>query len=271
MAVTLVLLPTPASNKCFSAHIQPVTGNSPIVAAENAITTQVIWKTFHLRMVQGPKTSNSYMIITLTSQVICLHRFNTSPTDICTGTPCDRNGQPLPPDAPPPPNPHLSDSPDEPWHPFNCRTEFDFANHHFVKVESSAHNIDTAIDLWAASIVDAGGRDGTIPWSRARDMYATIDEIKHSNTPWETWTVNYMGPLPPGQPPKWMTATYEFSCRNTRQLLHQQLAPSHFKNQTNYRPYRQFNKTTRNRVYTNLMSGDWAWSQAVRITIYFPI
>lgn len=80
-------------------------------------------------------------------------------------------------------------------------------------------------------------------------MYATIEEINHSNTPWETWTVNYTGPLLPGQLPKWMTVTYEFSCQNTHQLLHQQLAPSHFKNRTNYWPYRQFNKTTRKHVY----------------------
>ena len=99
-------------------------------------------------------------------------------------------------------------------------------------------------------------------------MYATINKIKHSNTPWETWTVSYMGPLPPGWPPKWMTATYKFSCQNTHQLLHQQLAPLHFKNRTNYQPYRQFNKTTRKRVYTNLMLGDWAWLQAVHNTIH---
>jgi hypothetical protein len=59
-----------------------------------------------------------------------------------------------------------------------------------------------------------------------------------------------------------MMETYELCCRDTRQVLHQQLATPEFKDKFDSVPYRQFNSTGK-RVYSNLMSGDWAWDQAV--------
>ena len=60
-----------------------------------------------------------------------------------------------------------------------------------------------------------------------------------------------------------MTETYELCARDSRQVLHHQLATEEFKDKTNYVPYRQFD-STHQRVWSNLMSADWAWSQAVR-------
>ncbi|KDQ49560.1 hypothetical protein JAAARDRAFT_186918 [Jaapia argillacea MUCL 33604] len=58
-----------------------------------------------------------------------------------------------------------------------------------------------------------------------------------------------------------MTETYELCTRDARLVLHNQLATPAFKNQQNTRPYRQFNKAGR-RVYSNLMSADYAWNQS---------
>ncbi|KAI0003199.1 hypothetical protein BJV74DRAFT_876167 [Russula compacta] len=59
----------------------------------------------------------------------------------------------------------------------------------------------------------------------------------------------------------WMTETYELCCRDTRRVLHQQLSMSDFKDKINLTPYQQFNSSGK-RVYSNLMSGDWAWNHA---------
>lgn len=82
------------------------------------------------------------------------------------------------------------------------------------------------------------------------------------------FTVRYQGPIPAQNPPKWMTETYELCARNSRTLLHQQLRTPDFKDQIHYSPYMQFN-TSGERVWSNLMSADWAWSEAVYFNILF--
>lgn len=47
--------------------------------------------------------------------------------------------------------------------PFQDRISFDFANYHFVKVQSSKAKIDVALDMWAASVLNAGGPVSSMP------------------------------------------------------------------------------------------------------------
>ncbi|KIM37067.1 hypothetical protein M413DRAFT_423911 [Hebeloma cylindrosporum] len=58
-----------------------------------------------------------------------------------------------------------------------------------------------------------------------------------------------------------MTETYELCTRDSRILLHHQLATTDFAGTFNPKPYRQFDHTG-NRVWSDLMSGDWAWDEA---------
>jgi hypothetical protein len=145
------------------------------------------------------------------------------------------------------------------WVPFGSRVEFDFAHHHFVEVQSSATIIDKALDLWAATVMEFGG---DAPWKSTDDLYKAIDAIRYGNLPWKTYHIRYQGPRPLGTPPKWMTETYELATRDTRQVLHHQLGTKEFKDKINLVSYRQFNGKGQ-RVLSNLMSADWAWSQAV--------
>ncbi|KAJ7108121.1 hypothetical protein C8R44DRAFT_842997 [Mycena epipterygia] len=174
--------------------------------------------------------------------------------------PCDANGQYLPPHSgpPPPPAPPLNGLDPAAWSPFSSRAEFDFAHYHFVELQTSERNINTALDLWAASVMPYGG---TAPWKNAAELYAVIDDIQNGSMPWKTYQMRYTGPLPAGTAPKWMTRTYEVCTRNLRHVLHQQLATSSFKDHVDMIPYRQFNHTGK-RVWSNLMSGDWSWKQA---------
>lgn len=119
--------------------------------------------------------------------------------------------------------------------------------------------------MWAAQIIQCGGDpDDEFPWKNAGDLYANIDEIRHGGlAKWASYEVQYHGPLPAdGPPPKWMTQKFELCLRNTRDVICQQLACRDFQGRVNFRPYQQFNKS-RKRVYSNLVSGDWAWKKAV--------
>ena len=143
--------------------------------------------------------------------------------------------------------------------PFNSRVEFDFAYYHFIEVQSSAGKIDQALDLWAASVMKYGG---DAPWKDSADLYATIDNIRDGDSPWKVYRIHYQGPRPPGTPPKWMTETYELCMRDSHHVLHHQLSTAHPKERFNVAPYRQVNNKGI-RTWSNLMSGDWAWKQAV--------
>lgn len=176
---------------------------------------------------------------------------------IFSGTPCDEAGKDLPPHSPPPKENQQADN-NPNWHPFNSRHDFDFAWYHFVECESSEREVNQGLNLWAASVLQYGG---TPTWKSATELYDNIDKIQHGNAPWKTYSFRYSGPLPPS-PPQWMTRTYELCTRDTRQVLQHQFANPDFKDKVNYKPYKQFNKSGK-RIWSNLMSGDWAWKQAV--------
>ncbi|KAL0058854.1 hypothetical protein AAF712_014433 [Marasmius tenuissimus] len=174
------------------------------------------------------------------------------------GKPCKADGTFLHPNArPPPPPPQPTPTDPDNWSPFEDRLGFDFANYHFTVVQSSAEKINRALDMWAAAVWKYGG---DIPWENEKDMYKSIDAIKEGIVPWATVEASFVGPCPEN-PPKWMTETYELHLRDTRLLLHHQLGDRGFENRINYSAYRQYNPAGQ-RVYSNLMSADWAWKQS---------
>jgi hypothetical protein len=117
----------------------------------------------------------------------------------------------------------------------------------------------------AAEVMQYGGE---APWKNSSDLYRSIDLIRHGDSPWKTHCIRYQGPCPPGTPPKWMTENYELYARDTRQVLRNQLATKEFKDKFNCTPYHQFDNKGQ-QVYSDLMSADWAWSQAVRTVFTF--
>ncbi|KAJ7246765.1 hypothetical protein C8J57DRAFT_1674990 [Mycena rebaudengoi] len=183
---------------------------------------------------------------------------------LANALPCRADGTYLPPFAPPPPPPPPPEDGLDPdnWNPFGSRVDFDFAHYHFVELQTSADQINTALELWAATVLPHGKQ---APWGSAAELYASIDAIQHGALPWKTYSIHYTGPLPPGTPPKWMAQEYELCMRDVRQILHHQLATAAFREHVDLVPYRQFNHDGK-RVWSNLMSGDWVWKQADEIT-----
>lgn len=100
-----------------------------------------------------------------------------------------------------------------------------------------------------------------VPWHNADALYETIDAIQTGNAPWKTYKFSYMGPKP-STPPAWMNESYELNTRDALLLLEQQIATFEFDGQVEYVAYQEFNAKG-DRIYSNLMSGDWASREAV--------
>jgi hypothetical protein len=146
-----------------------------------------------------------------------------------------------------------------PWGDFGSRIAFDFAEHHFVELQSSAPGIARGLNIWAAQALRANEQ---ARWSTPEELYHTIDTIKLGDIVWTTDDFSYTGERPNGAAPKWMDATYELCRRDIRAVIHEQLTAPEFKDKVEYRPYMQFNRHGR-RIYSNVMSGNRAWMRAV--------
>jgi hypothetical protein len=174
--------------------------------------------------------------------------------------PCDRRGGFISVHSRPPPPVAPDATEDNPWHPFMGRVSFEWAHHYFVELRAPQKKIGKGLDIWLATKLAAGDHT-PLPWSSSADMFTTIDSIQEGNAPFETISFKYNGELPP-HPPRWMTQTYELCTRDARIVVHNQLSTADFKDQFNPRPYRQFNHKG-DRIWSNLMSADWVWNEAV--------
>ena len=151
-----------------------------------------------------------------------------------------------------------------PWAPFQDCLEFDWAHYHFVQLQSSQSDILTGLDLWHATVIKHGS-DTDVPWRNAHDLYKTINSIQAGVAPWKTYTFSYSGPKPPTLP-QWMEDIYELNTQDVLVVLEQQLATTEFDRQFEYTPYQEFNAQG-DRVYSNFMSGHWAFCEAVRLLL----
>lgn len=79
-------------------------------------------------------------------------------------------------------------------------------------MQNSAGAINTALDMWQASIMKYGEN---IQWKNAQDLYDTINLIQLGNAPCKLHKIFYQGLLPPGTPLKWMTEMYELCTRDS--------------------------------------------------------
>jgi Plavaka transposase len=149
---------------------------------------------------------------------------------------------------------------ENPWAPFEDRVAFDFAQYHYVELQSSEGEIMKGLDLLTAVAFKYGFRDGAL-WKSAKELYATIDSIQTSNTPWRTYKFRYNGPKP-ATPPRWMEEDYDLNLRDILMVFEEHLASSEFKEESDFAPYMEFDPQG-NRVYSNLMSANWVHRHAV--------
>ncbi|KAG2365854.1 hypothetical protein BDR07DRAFT_1449623 [Suillus spraguei] len=171
------------------------------------------------------------------------------------GLKCDANGAFIDQDAPPPPH---TDAPPTNWTPYDNRVEFETAEFLFTRNQMSARQIDTLLDLWAATLIK---HNDTPPFANHRDMYATIDATPLGDTPWKSFTLCYNGAKPEQDVPPWMDGQYDVWYRDPLEMTRGILANCDFDGGIEYSPYRDYT-TEDKRYWKNFMSGDWAWNQA---------
>jgi Plavaka transposase len=120
----------------------------------------------------------------------------------------------------------------------------------------SGANVNTHMQLLAALYPDQDP-----PFADANDLYATIDASTVGNAPWTAFEVNYTGHIEEENPPPWKTKTYDVWHRDIVTVMENQISNADFATEMDYAPKHVYSEG--HRQYTDLMSGNWAWRQAV--------
>ncbi|THH16005.1 hypothetical protein EW146_g4567 [Bondarzewia mesenterica] len=150
------------------------------------------------------------------------------------GVPVDEQGNDLPPGAPPAPYADNTDAVN--WAPFGNHAQFELADFLFRQNQMPATNIDTLLNLWAASQHE--GEEP--PFMSHTDVYSHIDSIHHGDIPWESFSIQYSGGLPDSEIPTWMRSEYHVWFRNPRMLIRNQLGNLDYADEIDYAPAQVF-------------------------------
>ncbi|KAK1227851.1 hypothetical protein PQX77_009129 [Marasmius sp. AFHP31] len=173
---------------------------------------------------------------------------------------CDSEGNFLPENAPPPPEPtpHKANN----WFPWSNGLEFRVTNLLYRKMQSSAGHIDELAEIITALTHE---QDAESLFGDSRELYSTIDMCPNGSVPWEAVSVSYDGPRLPGKTEPWMDKDFTVYFRNPREVLHQQLSNPDFERELETTPYRAHSTSSNLRQYRNFMSGNWATREADQI------
>lgn len=172
------------------------------------------------------------------------------------GQPCDEEGNYLPAGTPPTRTEPDSDN----WAPFASRVQFETAELLYKKVQMSAGNLDSLFELWTASNIQHGG---SAPFAKAQDMYDHIDGAAVGDVPWQSFTLKYEGDVDPERSPSWKAAEHTVWFRDPHEVVKALLANPDFADDIEFSPHRDYDATGHRR-FSDFMSGDWSWEQAVR-------
>ncbi|KAF8986113.1 hypothetical protein BDQ17DRAFT_1493098 [Cyathus striatus] len=184
---------------------------------------------------------------------------------IVTGTPCDEDGYDLPEGAPPPPPPLHSVNIEMPASPFHSAEEFELADLIFNKIQMSATEINSLMDIWTRLNEQDGavenGASSDAPFSSTNDLYDTIDSITLGDIPWQAFTMQHTGETIDQNSPSWMTHTYEVWFRDPLSVMESQIGNPDLAREMDFAPKLVKGKDEQ-RQYCDFMSGNWAWDQA---------
>ncbi|KAH9839788.1 uncharacterized protein C8Q71DRAFT_795095 [Rhodofomes roseus] len=171
------------------------------------------------------------------------------------GLPCDIQGLFLAPGAPPPEKEPIT------FAPFENRPAFEFADLIVKKMQTSIGDINALLRTQAAYNATQGGGDP--PFEDSDELFATVDAIPYGNAPWESFTLQYTGPVDDDSP-SWKRGTFVVHCRNPRTVAHNISRNEEFDGKFDTTPYQEYCAPGAPR-FSNVMSGLWAYKQATKI------
>jgi hypothetical protein len=176
-------------------------------------------------------------------------------TNVSSGTTCDKDSY----DLPDGPHSHPIDKlgPIN-FTPFETRAEFEFAEFLYSEVGMSAGKVDKLLEILAALYLECAPS-----FADHRDLYERIDGIKQGDIAWDSFSVKYNRALLQSNTPRfpWMDQEFEVWFCNPLLILENQIHNPDFKDEMDYAPQQIYYKGKH--CYQNLMSGNWAWEQAV--------
>jgi Plavaka transposase len=129
----------------------------------------------------------------------------------------------------------------------------------------SGNKIDELMGILAAfqSAQYDDDDDPSPPFANARDLYNVIDATELGDVAWQGFSITYDGEVPDDNPPNWMSTPYDVWYRDSLLVMESQIGNRDFGNEMDFAPKQVFSQTGM-RQFCDLMSGDWAWEQAVR-------
>ncbi|KAG1745457.1 uncharacterized protein EDB91DRAFT_1246331 [Suillus paluster] len=167
----------------------------------------------------------------------------------------------LPPGTPPPP---LTDKMLDDWTPYKSRVEFQLTDYLFTKNQTPVHLINQLLDIWAASLMQAGSRLSL--FSDHHHIYKTIDNTPLGNVKWQSFTVKYTGEILEKGAAPWMVDSHKVWFCDPHKVICNMLSNPDFAVEIDLRPYQKFAMENDERQWKDFMSGDWAYKQANMIS-----
>jgi hypothetical protein len=183
-------------------------------------------------------------------------------TSTCTGQPCDADGYDLPDNSPPIPEETRAD---DDYFPYSSRPEFELADLLFRKVQMAGSKVSELMDVWASyqQIYDLDRATCGLPFSSCQDLYNTIDSTELGDVAWQAFSVEFSEEvLDAAAGPSWKKKSYEVWFRDPLKVAEAQIANKNYGDEIDYAPKQVFSKAKK-RQYSDLMTGNWAWEQAV--------
>lgn len=180
-----------------------------------------------------------------------------------SGQICDKNGNDIPLNTPPPPW-ETDKGPDD-WTPYSSRLEFETAEFLYHRNQMSSTDINLLFNLWSASLAP---HNDAPPFINYNTMYETIDCTPLGDVPWESFSLKYNAE---GEALlEWMTTDHEVWFRDPRDLVANLVSNRDFANEFDYSPLQEYDADGNHR-FQDFMSGDWAWQQAVGFWLHYLV
>jgi len=128
--------------------------------------------------------------------------------------------------------------------------------------------VSELMDIWAAHQLTRDDSDSDFepdpPFANAQDLYNKIDSTDIGAAPWQAFSVQFNAEAEEGSGlPSWKTKPYEVWFRDPLKIAEAHIGNKDFAREMDYSPKRVFSRAGR-RQYSDFMSGNWAWDQAVR-------
>ena len=118
------------------------------------------------------------------------------------------------------------------------------------------------MDIWASI------ENKDPPFASVDHLHHLIDSIPGGDLPWHGLSIQHVDAeklQDNPNTPSWKLAEYDFWFRDAKEVIKRQLSNPAFKDHFDYAPKQIFGKQHQ-RVWSNFMTGNWAWKQCVSIS-----